>query len=467
MSDQNQSGDSGKHGTARLDRPTPAWYDDAKLGIFVQWGLYSVPGWATTTGTLDEAGGRFDWETWFRENAYAEWYLNTLRIAGSPTADFHKEHYGDAPYEEFAAIFDAANKDWDAAAFAAMVKDAGAQYVVLTSKHHDGFCLWPSRVPNPVKGDYHAARDLVGDMAAAVRAEGLRFATYYSGGLDWTMNPEPITNRIEVGSTVLQDKVAADYFDAHWRELIARYDIAIMWNDIGYPLHSDLPQIVANFYARTPDGLVNDRFQHFAADGTASYLVPPDYVTPEYRSFDAIRPDKWETCRGIGFSFGYNRQEDDRAFLPVDELIRFFVDVVSKNGNLLLNVGPHADGTVQEGQQIRLRALGAWLRVNGDAIYGTRPWTVADGASSAGIPVRFTQKNGDLYATLLGQPEPGPLVLKGLTAAAGTTVERLGGSRIASSGVDGGLRVEIPAGLPDSPVHAFRISPAPTWTGAN
>jgi len=214
----------GAHGTARLDRPTPEWYDDAKLGIFVHWGLYSVPGWATTTGTLDEAGGRFGWETWFRENAYAEWYLNTLRITGSPTAGFHQKTYGDAPYEAFAGAFDAANKDWDAAAFAAIVKDAGAKYVVLTSKHHDGFCLWPSRIPNPVKGDYHAARDLVGDMAAAVRAEGIRFSTYYSGGLDWTMNPEPITDRREVGGTVLQDPVAATYFDAHWRELIERYD---------------------------------------------------------------------------------------------------------------------------------------------------------------------------------------------------------------------------------------------------
>jgi len=471
VSDHDQSAAAttqpGTHGTARLDRPTPEWYDDAKLGIFVHWGLYSVPGWATTTGTLDEAGGRFDWETWFRENAYAEWYLNTLRIEGSPTAAFHQKTYGDASYEAFVETFDAANKDWDAAAFAAMVADAGAKYVVLTSKHHDGFCLWPSRVPNPVKGDYHAARDLVGDMAAAVRAEGLRFATYYSGGLDWTMNPEPITNRIKVGGTVLQDPAATAYFDAHWRELIERYDIAIMWNDIGYPETSDLPRIVADFYAKTPDGLVNDRFQHHAEDGTASYLVPPDYVTPEYRSFHRIRRDKWEANRGIGFSFGYNREEDDRNFLPVDDLIRFFVDVVSKNGNLLLNVGPHADGTVQEGQMLRLRALGAWLRTNGDAIYGTRPWTVADGESSSGIPVRFTQKAGDLYATFLGQPEAGPLVLNELAAADGTTVELLGGSTVASSNGEGGLRIEVPTGLPDSAAHSLRISPTPTWTGAS
>ena len=197
-----------------------------------------MPGWATTTGTLDEAGGRFDWETWFRENAYAEWYLNTLRIPGSPTAEHHKATYGDAPYEAFAETFNQETQNWDAAAFAALVKDAGAKYVVLTSKHHDGFCLWPSRVPNPIRGDYHATRDLVGDMADAVRAEGLRFATYYSGGLDWTMYEPPITTVSEVGATVLQDPTAAAYFDAHWRELIDRYDIAIMWNDIGYPRQS-------------------------------------------------------------------------------------------------------------------------------------------------------------------------------------------------------------------------------------
>ncbi len=467
MGEEHQGDGQDIHGTARLDRPTPAWYDDAKLGIFVHWGLYSVPGWATTTGTLDEAGDRFDWVTWFSENAYAEWYLNTLRIPGSPTAEHHKATYGDAPYEAFAETFNREIQTWDAAAFAAMVSDAGAKYVVLTSKHHDGFCLWPSRVPNPVRGDYHASRDLVGDMAEAVRADGLHFATYYSGGLDWTMHSEPITHVHEVGGTVLQDATAAAYFDAHWRELIERYGISIMWNDIGYPRVSELPQIVADFYERTPDGLVNDRFQHQREDGTRYYLVPPDYVTPEYSSFSTIRPDKWETCRGIGFSFGYNRQEDDRNFIPVDELIRFFVDVVSKNGNLLLNVGPCADGSIQEGQQVRLRALGAWLGVNGDAIYGTRPWTVADGTSSAGIPVRFTQKNGDLYATLLGQPAPGTLMIENRAAGEGTTVELLGRGAVSSSRVDGGIQVEIPAGLPESPAHSLRISPAPGWIGGS
>lgn len=448
------------------DRPTPAWYDGAKLGIFVHWGLYSVPGWATRPGTLDDVPKRLGWRAWFRDNAYAEWYANTVKIPNSPTAAYHHAHYGDASYNDFIPAFNEAIRAWDPDRWAEFFKQAGAGYVVLTTKHHDGFRLWPSRVPHPTLGDFHASRDLVGELASAVRDAGLRFGTYYSGGLDWSVNPTPIQDISDLGKTVIQDPAYVAYADAHWRELMDRYDTEILWNDIAYPRRSELESIVADFYRANPDGLVNDRFQDIGAGGERTPLVPPDILTPEYTSFAATRPEKWETNRGIGYSFGYNQAEDETNFLPVETLIRFFADVVSKNGNMLLNIGPRADGSIQDGQLIRLRALGEWLAVNGEAIYGTRPWQVAEGTTDADIPLRFTRKGAALYAILLDQPRPGPLSVLGLRGADDTTVSLLGHEPALPTEAGGDQIVAtIPPGLPQRPAHALRIEPAPEWVG--
>jgi alpha-L-fucosidase len=447
------------------ERPTPAWYGDAKLGIFVHWGLYSVPGWATTTGTLDDVPSRLGWKVWFRNNAYAEWYANTLKIPGSPTEAYHREHYGSASYNDFVPAFNEAIQAWEPAEWGELFKGAGARYVVITTKHHDGFRLWPSRVPHPTLGDFHASRDIVGELAGAARNAGLRFGTYYSGGLDWSVNPDPIEDIPDLGRTVIQDPAYVAYADAHWRELIDRYDTTILWNDIAYPRNSELETIVADFYQRTPDGLVNDRFQDIAPDGSIKKLTAPDLLTPEYTSFDNIRTEKWETNRGIGYSFGYNHAEDEANFIPIETLIHLFVDIVSKNGNMLLNIGPRADGSIQDGQFSRVHALGAWLATNGDAIYGTRPWEVAEGTTDQGIDLRFTRKDDALYAILLGQPQPGPLVLNCLRGAQGMTACLVGAQTdLRAESRSDGISVSIPDGLPTAPAHALRLQPAPVWT---
>ena len=444
-------------------RATPTWYDDAKLGIFVHWGLYSVPGWAVASGTLDEMPEKLGWRAWFRDTAYAEWYANSLKIAGSLTGVHHRANYRSAGYYDFIPAFNEAIKTWDPAEFSDVIKSSGAGYVVLTTKHHDGFRLWPSRVAHPTLGDFHASRDLVGELAQSVRAAGMRFGTYYSGGLDWSVNPAAIEDLPDLGKTVIQDPAYIAYADAHWRELIERYGTAVLWNDIAYPRVSNLTTIVSDFYRHTPDGLVNDRFQDIAADGTHTPLVPPDILTPEYTSFAEIRTDKWETTRGIGFSFGYNQAEDEATFIAIDKLIHLFIDIVSKNGNLLLNVGPRANGSIQEGQIARLQALGAWLAVNGEAIYGTRPWLKAEGVTDGGIPIRFTTKGDALYAIMLGQPAPGPLVLAGLLAESGTTVSLVGEDRaLPAKQLGDGIRVVVPEDLPESLAHALRISPPPS-----
>ena len=126
----------------------PEWFQDAKLGIFIHWGLYSVPGWATPTGEL----GKVDRNVWFKNNPYAEWYLNTLKIEGSPTEEYHAKTYGtDFGYLDFIPIFNEQVKGWNPDEWAELFREVGARYVVLTSKHHDGFTLWPSREKIPIE----------------------------------------------------------------------------------------------------------------------------------------------------------------------------------------------------------------------------------------------------------------------------------------------------------------------------
>ena len=449
---------------SRARRPLPAWYDDAKLGIFVHWGLYSVPGWAPTTGPLGEVVEREGWQAWFRRNPYAEWYVNSMRIAGSPTAEYHRASFGpEVDYDAFVPMFDEAAAGWDPAAWAALFRDVGARYVVLTTKHHEGFRLWPSAVPHPTKGAFHARRDLVGELTEAVRATGLRMGLYYSGGLDVTFNDTVIEDLPDLIAAVPQDAAYVAYVDAHFRELIERYRPSVLWNDIGSPRAFDAEGLIADYERAVPDGVVNDRFKmSMDLQPGASY----DFRTPEYATVVERSAEKFEFTRGIGFSFGYNRNEDDASFLSVPELVRFVVDVVSKNGNVLLNVGPTADGEIPAGQRTRLEGLGAWLRVNGEAIFGTRPWEAAEGAAGDGTPLRFTRKGEALYAILLGQPTGGPLELPGLRPAAGTAVRLLGrDGPIPVAAADDRLRLTLPADLPEAPAHALEIRPLPTATG--
>jgi alpha-L-fucosidase len=451
----------------------PAWFHDAKLGIFIHWGLYSVPGWAPTTGELHKVIQEQGWGAWFARNPYAEWYYNSMRIPGGVTQAYHNATYGeDFEYADFIPMFNEAVEDWDPSAWAALFKEVGARYVVLTTKHHDGFLLWPSEHPNPFKEGYHAARDLVGDLTEAVRAAGMRMALYYSGGIDWTFNETVVTDITDLMKAVPQQDAYVAYADAHWLELIDRYAPVILWNDIAYPAAADLAKLFAYYYNTVPEGLVNNRFtQAFNIDPEAMDIsggLHSDFTTPEYASYDEITEPKWESTRGIGFSFGYNRNENIDNYLSVEELVRSFVDVVSKNGNLLLNVGPMADGTIPELQRERLLGLGAWLKVNGDAIFDTRPWQVAEGLGRAGtheVPLRFTQKGDTLYATALAEAQSGALVLEGLEAAAGARVALLGHEgTLAWQQQDDGIAVtlpDVPASVVDAPAYTLSITPQP------
>ncbi len=432
--------------------PLPQWYADAKLGIFIHWGLYSVPGWAP----LVHPNHDFRNVDYIKNNPYAEWYYNVMRIDGSPTQAYHREHYGaNYNYYNFAPIFDQKIKQWKPDEWARIFRESGAKYVVLTTKHHEGFTLWPSAIANPTlpKDRQHAGRDIVGELSTAVRKQGMRMGLYYSGGYDWTFVPGPIRVPADYEKVKPQSAAYGQYADAQIRELIQRYHPAVLWNDIDWPKSGHPLQIMADYYNTVPDGVVDDRFG----------VKHSDFTSPEYSKLDQIQSKKWEECRGLGRSFGYNRAEGEAETIAPDQLIYLLADIVSKNGNLLLDVGPEADGTIPPVQMERLRALGDWLRQNGEAIYGTQPWTRATGESAEGIGIRFTRKTNNVYAILLGAPKHDEITLKAVSMKPGATLHLLGYTRPlhwTAQGQD--LKVELPATLPGRYAYVLRLQRAAT-----
>jgi alpha-L-fucosidase len=425
----------------------PQWYADAKLGIFIHWGLYSVPGWAPLVHPEHDFGSA----DYITHNPYAEWYLNSMRLEGSPTQAYHREHYGaNYDYYNFAAIFDKDIQKWNPESWAKIFHDAGAKYVVLTTKHHDGFTLWPSSIPNPsLPADrQHASRDIVGQLTEAVRKQGLRMGVYYSGGYDWTFVPGPIREKEDYEKVKPQSEAYGKYVDAQMRELINHYHPAVLWNDIDYPKSGHPLEIMAEYYNAIPDGVIDDRFG----------VKHSDFKSPEYQTLDKISSTKWEECRGLGRSFGYNRAEGEAETIAPDELIYLLVDIVSKNGNLLLDVGPEADGTIPPVQTSRLEALGSWLSQNGEAIYGTHPWERAKGETAEGIQVRFTTKDNAVYATLLGKPTGETLTLRSFTAKASSKLFLLGVAGQLSWNRHGeDIVIHLPSNLPGQYAYVVKV----------
>jgi alpha-L-fucosidase len=432
-----------------LDRhEVPSWYTNAKLGIFIHWGLYSVPGWAP----LSHPNHDFSSTDYIRNNPYAEWYYNTMRIDGSPTQAYHVEHYGaEYDYYNFALVFNREIQKWKPDEWAKIFKDSGARYVVLTSKHHEGFTLWPSSIPNPTLSPdrQHASRDIVGELTTAVRKQGLHMGLYYSGGYDWTFVPGPIRTAADYETVKPQSEEYGKYANAQIHELIERYHPSILWSDIGWPKTGKALEVEADYYNAVPDGVINNRFD----------IAHADFASPEYTKLDQISKKKWEECRGLGQSFGYDRAEGEAETIAPGELIALLVDIVSKNGNLLLDVGPEADGTIPPVQMERLKALGIWLRQNGEAIYDTEPWTQAVGKSAEGDDLRFTRKGGDLYVVVLGKPKAQTITILNLPVKQGVVTTQLGNQNEFGAKIQNDtMRIVLRAPLKGEYAYSFKLA---------
>lgn len=441
----------------------PKWFHDAKFGIFIHWGLYSVPAFSVSDLDLIESSKQGP-EYLYKHNPYSSWYLNSLRIEGSPTQNYHLETHGnDFDYDDFAPIFNEEIKKWNPTEMADLFKKAGAKYAVLTSKHHEGFLLWPSDYPNPKKENYQASRDIVGELSEAVRNKGLKMGLYYSGSFDWSFKIDPIKDGrsfVENGNDALE---YIKYANNHWYELIDKYEPIILWNDIGYPPNTNLYELFTYYYQKIPDGLVNDRWLQRKKKG----LKYPrcrynDFLTPEYETFGKITAGKWEASRGIGNTYGYNKNEKPENFLTGTEAIHLLIDIVSKNGNLLLNVGPRPDGTIQDEQKNCLLAIGEWLEINGKAIFGTRPWIKAEGKTMDGITVRYTKKDNSLYVLVLSDANSETHEIVNLTINKDALIRLLGcEENIKWEQKNNNIVIQIPKNL--SLIHAlsFEITPLP------
>ncbi len=433
---------------ASLDRrPTPAWYEDAKLGIFVHWGVYSVPAWAPT-----DSLSPVDYK-------YAEWYQRRVRddsAKGGPFWRFHERTYGPrARYEDIARDFRA--ELWEPARWAELFARSGARYVVLTSKHHDGFALWPSaQSPRWNSVDVGPHRDLAGELAGAVRGRGLKFGLYYSL-YEWY---HPLYTRN--ASDPRLARYVGDHMLPQLRDLVARYRPAVVWTDGEWEHPSAAwrsTEFLAWLYNAAPNRdevVVNDRW------GKETRSRHGGFYTSEYGLVnfatkagigEAAARHAWEENRGVGHSFGYNRNEDLSHYLTSRAVVHLLVDVVSRGGNLLLNVGPTADGRIPVVMQQRLTDLGAWLQTNGEGIYGTRRWREA----ADGPRVRYTAKGSTVYAIALDHPGR-ELVLRAPQASSGTAVTLLGHPAPLRWRAEGGrLWVEVPPVAPDDPAlrHAY------------
>ena len=377
-------------------RPVPQWFRDSKFGIFIHWGVYSVPGFRS-------------------KGEYAEWYQNGLNSGDTAVIAYHKKQYGNLTYYQLADRFRAALFNPDE--WARLIEKSGARYVVLTSKHHDGFALWPSKEAtrdwgfpwNAVDAGPH--RDLLGDLFAAIRKTSVHPGLYYSL-YEW-YNPIWLKDRKE-------------YVTKHaWpqmKDLIDTYHPEVFWTDGEWDEPAETwksQEFLAWLYNESP---VKDKVVTYDRWGRGVRFKHGGVFTPEYQPDVNFSDHYWEESRGMGYSYGYNRNEDSWDYNTAETLIGMLVDKVSGGGNFLLDIGPDGDGKIPPIMEERLLQIGAWMDVNHEAIYNTIRWRIPRQDTS--VYFTYNPKENNLYLLLPHWPG-GSFTIKDLPIPAGTRVELL------------------------------------------
>ncbi|GGU26935.1 alpha-L-fucosidase [Streptomyces violascens] len=419
----------------------PYWFQDAKFGIFIHWGVYSVPAWAPVG------------------LQYAEWYWAQMQDPNNATYAYHRTTYGESfNYDDFIPRFTA--ERFDPRSWVELFRDAGAQYHVLTSKHHEGFALWDTKVSDRNAVRMGPKKDLVRALFEASRQyapqlhRGLYFSMpeWFNPDSPWqghgprnpyTLQPLPYTGYTP-GKDYIKDLQAPQML-----ELVEGYDPEILWCDIGGA--NDSHRVLAEYFnhaknrSRPIEVTVNNR----------SGIGPHDFTTPEYATYDTVVTAKWEASRGLDpFSYGYNRATPDDKYMTTEEVVHTLVDIVSKNGNFLLDIGPRADGTIPEIMRLRLRETGQWLKTNGEAIYGSTYWARMP---QLGADLRFTVRPGRaFYIHSLARPGATLTVEAPVPIRAGDRVTMLGYGRPLTWRTSGsGLVIDVPAAARAAGSHAW------------
>jgi alpha-L-fucosidase len=461
----------------------PAWFYDAKFGIFMHWGVYTVPA------------------------HHNEWYEK--HMYGADRA-WHVENFGPQDkfgYKDFIPMFTAAK--WDPDAWATLFKKSGAKYVVPTAQHHENFANWDSDVTpfNSVK--MGPKRDLIGDLSKAVRAQGMKFGVSNHGieNFQFINPPKDLDADLKAKHADLYDPKWADFYhyadrsDAamekflvNWvqrnEELIDKYHPDMLWFDNGVDIRYLDPLklwVAAYYYNRAStwgkEVSISTKKAAYAPSGTNTQTIGSiiDFEKIGARSPSGIRTGAWQVDDPIGSTWGYTT---GMRISPASAIIPRLVDTVSKNGNLLLNLSPQADGTISQEQQTTLLEIGSWLAINGEAIYGTHSWIkFADSAAAPrgqaqkGLNIRFTAKGDDLYAIILGNWPGNSATIASLAAGQAqgkiSSVTMLGNSETLKFSQDeAGLNVTLPATAPCKYGYTLKISglkmnPSPNTESGN
>jgi|SRR5579871_874195 len=426
----------------------PDWYRDAKFGIFIHWGVYSVPAYGN------------------------EWYPRNMYMKKEPTFKHHVATFGPQNqfgYKDFIPRFTA--ERFDARHWAEVFRKAGAKYVVPVAEHHDGFPMYDCSFTDWSAAKMGPKRDIVGELEKAVRAEGLHFGAsshraehwwFYNGGMTFDSDVKDPRYAGFYGPA-RPDKTQPDqaYLNdwlSRTAEIVDKYQPEVVWFDwwIEQPVFQPYLQKFAAFYynrgAEWHRGVaINYKKKSFPEKAAVLDI--------ERGQLDKPRAIFWQTDTSIGEkSWGYIEGE---KFRTRDSLVGELVDIVSKNGTLLLNIGPKPDGTIPDEAEKILLQVGEWLSVNGEAIYGTRPWStygegptkVAGGSfkDTATRPytaqdIRFTTRGDALYAIALAWPADGTVTIKTFANDQKIkSVDLLGSSsKLKWQSTKAGLRVELP-----------------------
>ena len=446
----------------------PAWYLDGKFGIFIHWGAYSVPAFGN------------------------EWYPRNMYLQDHPEYAHHRETYGPQDTFGYKDLIPELTADrFDADQWAGLFRQAGARFVVPVAEHHDGFAMYDCSFSRWNAVQMGPKRDIIGELAEAVRKQWLIFGLsshraehwwFFDGGMQFPSDVQDpqyadLYGPAQPRSTEPHQDFMEDWL-ARTCELVDKYQPQLVWFDwwIETPAFEPFLRQFASYYYNC--GIEWDRgvainYKHQAFPETAAvYDIERGQLTDTLPLF-------WQTDTSISKnSWGYVKEQ---SYKTATSIVGDLVDIVSKNGNLLLNIGPRPDGTIPEEEQAILLEIGRWLALNGEAIYATRPWKVyGEGPTQivsgsfkdtarqdfTGSDIRFTTKGDALYAILLSWPERGEAVIQSLGSQLTlynreiASVEMLGvpGVLSHSRGVRG-LRVKLPAQRPCEHAYVLKITP--------
>ena len=451
----------------------PAWFNGAKFGLFMHWGLYSVP-----------AHG-------------SEWYEKHMYVNGG-IGQWHVDHFGPQDkfgYKDFIPLFTQSN--FNAGAWADLFKKSGAKFVVPTAEHHENFALWDSQVTpfNAVNMGPH--RDLIGELSKAVRKQGLKFGVSNHGieNFQFINPPADMAEKMKAEHADLYDPKWADFYNVadrsdaacerfltNWYarnvELIDKYQPDMLWFDNGVDQRYLDPlklRVAAYYYNRAKEWgkevSLSTKKAAYSPTGKNTETIGSiiDFEKIGGRSPSGIRTGAWQVDEPIGSTWGYT---DGMRVNSAGSIISKLADTASKNGTLLLNLSPKADGTFPQEQQNTLLEIGRWLNLNGEAIYGTHNWIkFGEGGGRGNANIRFTVKDDVLYAIVLGNWPGANLEITSLGESAGKveTVTMLGcEGKLEFTQSAAGLQVKLPATAPCKYAYVLKITGLkmnpPTWT---